>query len=228
MFKVQINNSIIEDSTLSNSAFYLYVYLKLYARTKTHANIYVKDFMNLIDWKDKNTFKKYLQELKNKGLIEYTLQLNSRGYAMLPIHKPLLVKMEYDNLPIQFTQIKDGVLHQIREIASKTEIYSDHQLQKFSDEKEIATRIYYIYEKSYNKTKDYCIALTFNYICSIVKCSNKTLSSINSTLMNHHLLYIDYGKNKDQTVHRHPNKYTPIWKEERKILHRKFKKKKIV
>ena len=225
MFKIQISNEIIEDHKLTNKAFYLYVYLKIYSKSNKQAYVFTKELMRQLNWKDKSTLKKYLLQLKNAKYINYNLEINEQGNEVLPIHNAITIYFINENLLREFTQLDEDILLKIQTLASKTELHklSDGKyiIDKIFDEKESATRIYYLYEKLYNKEHKYSITISYKEIFNMTGCNNQITKGINDLLINNKLLIIKQGNKYNENI-RSRNSYLPIWDMTRRITQPKL------
>ena len=74
----------------------------------------------------------------------------------------------------------------------------------------MTTRIYYIYEKNYNKKDKYAISTSYEDIIKIVSCNNQLLNSINLMLEENNMINKIIGNKVENTNKRLKNKYIPI------------------
>jgi len=221
MFKAQVNNTIIENKTLSNAAFYLYTYLVIHARGDKKVDIYINQLLADMHWKSNKTLKKHLTRLKELRYIGYELGVSSKGYEYLPIHGSLTVYLNDNFINRQFTQVAIETLYGVRDATLLTEIHTmiDGELvvKSVYDEKELATRLYYMYEKSYNKKDNYSVPLTYVDIYSITKGSNKVVKAVSNALVKSKLLIVFIGERIIGSNKRRANKYLPTWKRGREF-----------
>jgi len=221
-FKVQVNDDILTDDELSNRAFYLYIYLKLYGKSNETVYIYPPELLEQMGWTGNNTFKKYLLELKQLGYIDYELSINKQGNECLPINRRMIINFTDDLSEGSFTQIDFKTILKLQNVLKLTEIYKvDHEstadnknkkyiIEKHYDEKEVGLRMYFLYEKFYNK-KDQCgIPISYENISKTSKASPQIIAYVNNTLEKNNLLKIKHGIFwvKDRKI---KNKYIPMW-----------------
>ena len=218
MFKIQISNTIIESPTLSTRAFYLYVYLKLYARDNKKIYIYNSDLKKLTKISDNKTIKERLNELRSNKFIYYELPINKEtGEEKLPNGQPLVIDfVDSDYIAKTFNQISDEALFKIQELTCKLKVgfkKNKQQYEKIVNAKEVATRLYYVYEMKYIKKDNNPLRISFEQIKSIVGSNNETIIAINKTLIQNNLLKQNTGDKIESSNQRYRNKYYPLWEE---------------
>jgi hypothetical protein len=214
---IKIENSIVEDSNLSNRAFYLYVYIKIMSKGQNFVNTTSTDILNILKWKTKKTLKQHLNELYEIGLIEGNI-------FTFPTNKPINIILLEDKVLKNFTQINIKTIMKIQEITEQTpiKIYSAEKdiecedingvyiTKQHVNLKESAIRLYFLYERYYNRKFQTKTKLTYEQIQQKISISNKFIKSINNILYENKLLFVDIGY-KNINNKRSVNGYEPIF-----------------
>jgi len=218
LYKVQVSNTIIEYPNLSTRAFYLYVYLKLYARGNNKIYIYNSDLKNITKISDNKTIKERLSELRGNQFIYYELPFNKEtGEEELPNGQPLIINLiDSDYISKIFTQISDEALFKIQELTCKLKVKykkDKQQYEKIVNAKEVATRLYYVYQMKYIKKDNNPLRISFEQIKGIVGSNNETIIAINKILIENNLLRQNTGSKIESSNQRYRNKYYPLWEE---------------
>jgi hypothetical protein len=211
MFKVRIKDKITDNSLLTNKAYYLYVYLKLYAKGNQYIYIYLNELMELIQWKDKKTVKKYLIELKNLKYIYY--EFNEDNPNNFPINQPLHINILDEDNSEQYTQIDINTILKLQKVGKEIRVvnYKDkNKITIISDLKEVTLRLFYLYEKNYFRKQNNGTKITYANIQYITKSSDKNIKAINNTLVKNDMLEIIVGKRFNSDSRRTVNEYKPI------------------
>jgi len=209
MFKVRIDDRITDDSLLTNKAYYLYTYLKLYAKGNQYVYIYLNELMELLQWKDKKTVKKYLIELKKLKYIYYDFgEENS-----FPINQPLHINILQSEHNETFTQIDINTIQKLQNIGKEIEVINYKDKNKniiISDLKEITLRLFYLYEKNYFRKEGNGTKIAYAKLGYVTKCSDKNIKAINNTLVKRNMLEVIVGKRHNTNSRRTVNEYKPI------------------
>lgn len=197
---------MIEDPFLTTKAFYLYICLKIhgkYADTLRIHNVEIKEFTK---W-DNRTIKKYLKELKEKKYINYTLPLDEKGNEIIVISNPINIYIYPLEDKIEFSYVDEDIL---RMINNSTDKICVDKMRTSENGKEIAVRLYYLYEKYYNKKFNTPAILSYQQIKNIVGGNFNKIIAINKILSDNGLLEIIRRANKNIHVANH---YYPIWRD---------------
>lgn len=196
IWKIRVNNTILTDVGLTHKAFYLYVVIKQLAQKNKTLYVYKEELMDALYWKKNSTLKSYLLELKNCKIIKYS-------FNDLPKNKPLKIEIltnEVDN----YTQVDTETIDRIK-IHTKSIVLDD----KVSDLKELAIRLFYVYEKYYNKKEGYARP-PYKIIKDCIKTTDRYIKILNTVFAENNIVQIRIGKKYDNSNMRMNNTYIPM------------------
>jgi hypothetical protein len=204
MKRIQIPTHIIRNPLISHHAIYLYTILKPMINTNTLIiTAYTTTILDKAKWNDRRTLKKYLQELKQKELISY-------DFTNFPINKPLQIEI----LPIpsgeHFTQVDTDTIQRIIDVCSNISVQDKNNPSKHNsiDLKEMAIRLFYLYESYYNYNFNYAFP-SYLQINQDTNISNIYIKILNQTFDKNKLVIVNYGEriNNERKIN---NTYIPI------------------
>lgn len=217
IYSVQVPNILIFTPKHYNE-LYLYVILKSINGNKP-IDRYSHELLELLQWKDIRTLKKYLLNLKNEGYINYNFD-DLPQTSKLHIEKTDIKKFKKLNKNGKlsyFTQVNIKLIHKIIDstIECKIKQYSKKNKKsatKILDLKERSLTLFYYYKSWYNPKMGYsCQA--YKQIHKDTGISYEYIKIINKILHKNQLVKVILGdktKNIDGYNKRERNKYIPV------------------
>lgn len=199
--RIQITHEILVNRQIPHEAIYLLIHIKNKA-SNNHVRIYSSKLINELNWKDTRTLKKYLNILYDIGEID-------TQYKTLPKHKPL----EFNINPIgkHFTQVDIDTINKIKELCQETPLIVKGK-ETILNLQEMSLRLFYLYEKYYNKQKGKAYP-EYKQIVQDTGMSSKHIKVINDWLELNGILEIEHGEyyvNEDEETRKGRNQYIPI------------------
>lgn len=191
---------------------YLFVALKM-ACVNNKVNIYSKKLLELLQWKDRKTLKKYLESLKSQGYINYE-------FKDFPIHSPL--QIDIVNSKKQFTQVDTDTINSIKWQMSQCKVKRKNKDNKYEtiieDLKEMAMKLFYYYETYYNADYGYAFP-SYKLINQETGISTNYIKILNKNFNRYELVQVDIGDKYQEEddegntkTKRERNKYAPMCK----------------
>lgn len=214
MKRIQIPTDIIRNPLVSHNTIYLYLILKTMT-SSLKVTAYSTTILEKAQWNDRRTLKKYLLELKQKELISY-------NFNDFPINKPLLIEITPILKGTQFTQVDIETIQRIIDVAKNIPIdiltetdnqntqdkQSVKQFKYNPDLKEMAIRLFYLYESYYNINFNVAFP-SYRVINSDTKISNTYIKILNKIFNDNELVIVNYGQKIDWNK-KSNNTYVPI------------------
>lgn len=198
--RIQIPNKIIIDRAFPHNAFGLYVELKMRA-FNNKVEVMPMKLKETLGWKDNRKLKKYLKTLYNFGLIDKQVD-RINNYKLLNISLTSIGE-EY------FTQVDVNTIRKIKESVRSVKLL---RKGKPKDVHEIALRLFYYYEKNYNR--DFGKAYpTYEQINKDTRIHSDYIMSINEEFHKNGLVIVRTGewyKDDNLEMKRKGNQYIPI------------------
>jgi hypothetical protein len=187
--RIEAPFSLICNKDISCKAFYLYIILRLtYNDTTQNINIYPKNLLQKLNWKDNKTLKKYLKELKDNNYITY-------DFTDLPIKKePIQIYLTQNKLDKEYSEVDRDTIQQIIDCCSNTIIKSKDKItnkiiKTTIDLKEHGLRLFYFYEKNYNQKCGYAYP-TYQEIFKNTGVRSTYIKALNYILLDLYILYL--------------------------------------
>ena len=207
--RIQVPNSIIDNKEFNNNGFYLYVILKTLC-VSNHVNIYNDNLLEKLQW-TQYQLKKYLKDLKEKGLITYQ-------FGDIPKFKPLEldirpIKHHGKNKDSYYTQVDIDTINNIIRYSKSIKIKIEKDKpQVIRDMKEKSLRLFYLYEMYYNP-KYKCAFIGYDKIKNAMNINNAYIKIINKMFNKNDLVGVMIGDWRDDiednSRRRNPNNYIP-------------------
>jgi len=196
MRRFSISTDVIRNPLVSHHAIYLYITLKEMMDYRTYrVDAYSANILKNANWSDRRTLKKYLSELKQIELITYE-------FVNFPINKPLLITINPIPDDAQFTQVDELTIKKINDVTW------DHLIMTNIDMKEMAIRLFYLYESYYNSYYEIAFP-SFRVINSDTRISNIYIKLLNELFNKNKLVIVKYGSQVEWNK-KGNNTYIPI------------------